>query len=127
MTIKEVMEKTGYSRSQLQRRLELLRPVLNGAVRKGPKNALQLGEEAVQLLLRLRDLEGQGFRPIDAVARVMSEISEKQDKAPKSIECNAEKQNNANPWPGLTLWILVISCAVGAAALVAMAIALWVR
>jgi len=125
MTIKEAMEKTGYSRSQLQRRLELLRPVLNGTLRKGPKNALQLSEEVVQLLLKLRDLEGQGLRPVDAVERVVSEISEKQDKAPKSIECNAEKPDNANPWPGLALWIIAVSCAVGAAALVAIAAALW--
>ena len=122
MTVKEVMQQTGYSRSQLQRRLELLRPVLNGAVRKGPKNALQLSEEAVQLLLRLRDLESQGFRPVDAVARVMSEIGGKQEKAPEN---KAEKQANTDLWPGLVLWILAVSCAVGAAALVAIAIALW--
>ena len=125
MTIKEVMEKTGYSRSQLQRRLELLRPVLNGAVRKGPKNALQLSEEAVQLLLRLRDLEGQGFRPVDAVARLMAETGEKQEKAPENTECKAEKQANTGLWPGLALQIVAMSCAVGAAALVAIAIALW--
>ena len=65
------------------------------------------------------------MRPVDAVERVVSEISEKQDKAPKSIECNAEKQDNANPWPGLALWIIAVSCAVGAAALVAIAAALW--
>lgn len=127
MTVKEVMEKTGYSRSQLQRRLELLRPVLNGALRKGPKNALQLSEEAVQMLLRLRDLEGQGFRPVDAVARVISENGEKQEKASKNAGRNAEKQDNTNPRLGLALWILAVSCAVGALSLVAIAVALWLK
>ncbi|RLA78793.1 MAG: hypothetical protein DRG36_05800 [Deltaproteobacteria bacterium] len=125
MTIKEVMEKTGYSRSQLQRRLELLRPVLNGAVRKGPKNALQLSEEALQLLLRLRDLEGRGFRPIDAVARLMSEIGEKQEKMLADTKSN--KPDGTNLWLGLALWIIAVSCIVGAAALVVIAIALWTR
>ena len=109
MTIKDVMEKTGYSRSQLQRRLDLLRPVLNGALRKGPKNALQLGEEAVQLLIKLRDLEGQGFRPVDAVARVISEIGEKQDKAPKNTEPKNEKQ----AWNRMEILLLLVAVLLG--------------
>jgi|Deesub1362A_J573_1020465.scaffolds.fasta_scaffold04590_4 hypothetical protein len=121
MTIKEAMEKTGYSRSQLQRRLELLRPVLNGALRKGPKNALQLSEEAVELLRKLRNLEAQGLRPIDAVELLRAETSENQEKALKNSELNATKSRT-----GLALTVMAVSCAVGALTLIAIAVALWI-
>ncbi len=121
MTIRELMEKTGYSRSQVQRRLELLRPALNGGVRKGPNNALQFSTDVANLLIRLRELEARGFRPIDAAAQVLAEFTEKHRKAAERPDTVHETRCSAVDW-------VIAGSYVGiAAALVAIALALWLR
>ncbi len=121
MTIRELMKKTGYSRSQIQRRLDLLRPVLDGNLRKGPKNAVILSAEAVNLLIKMRELEDQGFRPIDAAAQVLAELAEKHHEAAEESDSFREIHCS------VTGWVIAGSCVGIAAALIAIAIALWLR
>ena len=68
LTLKESEELTGFTRGQLQRRLSLLRPRLNGQVHRGPRGAILVGEEVANLLRELKALEDQGLGLTEALS-----------------------------------------------------------
>ena len=67
LTLKELEECTGFTRDQLRRRLALLRPRLNGQVHRGPRGAILVEEEVVELLRELKALEDQGLGLAEAL------------------------------------------------------------
>jgi len=72
-TLKEAAAAIGYTPEQARKRLAMLAPFLDGAVQRGPRGAILLSEEAVELLRRIHDLEASGHSLREAVALAVAQ------------------------------------------------------
>ena len=60
-TLREVAGELGLSEDAVRKRLGLIRPFLNGSVRRGNKGAILLEDDAVEMLLRMEELRKEGL------------------------------------------------------------------
>lgn len=72
-TLKEAAAAVGYTPEQARKRLAFLAPFLDGSVQRGPRGAILLSEEAVELLRRVRELEAAGHNLREAVALALGQ------------------------------------------------------
>lgn len=72
-TLRQAAEAAGYTLDQTRKRLALLAPFLDGAVQRGPRGAVLLAPEAVELLRRIHDLEASGHSLREAVTLTLGQ------------------------------------------------------
>jgi hypothetical protein len=75
-TMKDLERTTGYSRDQLRDRLGHLWPIVAKDQRRGPRNAVLVGDKTLACLRRMQELETGELGPQDAAARIMEELGE---------------------------------------------------
>lgn len=71
--MKEAAAAVGYTPDQIRKRLATLGPFLDGSVQRGPRGAILLAEEAVELLRRIHELEAAGHNLREAVALALGQ------------------------------------------------------
>lgn len=126
LSLSELAERTGYSRDQLKRRLARLSAQLNGDVRRGAHGKLLVSERVAELLSELKALEDQGL----GLSEALRALQLAPQSAPQATEGAPERTpapRNTIPVPVAVLWAIAVSCGLGAAALIAIATALWLQ
>lgn len=127
-TLKEAAAAVGYTADQARKRLAILAPFLDGSVQRGPRGAILLSEEAVELLRRVHDLEASGHSLREAVALTVG-----QDGPGRPTEAQGEAPRSANVAQGgptkeeaelvRILWVLTGILAFATAAMVGLGVA----
>ena len=126
LTLSELAERTGYSRDQLKRRLARLGAQLNGDVRRGAHGKLLVSERVAEILSELKALEDQGLGLSEALRALQLAPQSAPQDTEGAPECTPAPRNTI-PVPVAVLWAMAVSCGLGAAALIAIATALWLR
>lgn len=86
-TLREVASELGLSEDAVRKRLGLIRPFLNGSIRRGKKGAILLEDDAVEMLLRMEELRKEGFTLAQAAELLTAsgEFSPESDRTPSGI------------------------------------------
>ena len=86
-TLREVAGELGLSEDAVRKRLGLIRPFLNGSIRRGKKGAILLEDDAVEMLLRMEELRKEGFTLAQAAELLTAsgELSPESDRTPSGI------------------------------------------
>jgi len=74
-TMKDLERITDYSRDQLRDRLGHLGPIVADDQRRGPRNALLVGDSTLALLRRMQELEAGELGPQDAATVIAGELN----------------------------------------------------
>jgi len=90
-TLREVAGELGLSEDAVRKRLGLIRPFLNGSIRRGNKGAILLEDDAVEMLLRMEELRKEGFTLAQAAELLTAsgEFSPESDRTPSGIRPDA--------------------------------------
>lgn len=127
-TLKEAAAAVGYTPDQIRKRLATLGPFLDGSVQRGPRGAILLSEEAVELLRRIHDLEASGHNLREAVALALGQggpgrPTEAQGEAPRSADVAQGGPRSEEANLVRLLWVLVGVLAFATAAIVGLGVA----
>ena len=91
---------TGYTSDQLRDRLGRVWGIVAQDHRRGPKNAVLVGDKTLAVLRRMRELESAEVGPNDAAKQIMAELGVDGDgarKGPSSVAHGAPKQPQTSP------------------------------
>ncbi len=86
-TLREVAGELGLSEDAVRKRLGLIRPYLNGSIRRGKKGAILLEDDAVEMLLRMEELRKEGLTLAQAAELLTAsgELSPESERTPPGI------------------------------------------
>ncbi|MEM4531888.1 MAG: hypothetical protein QXY39_08475 [Thermofilaceae archaeon] len=134
-TLKAAAAAVGYTADQARKRLAILAPFLDGSVQRGPRGAILLSEEAVELLRRVHDLEASGHSLREAVALTLAQGGPGRPAETSGSATVAKGEDSGWPTPGQggprpeeaelvrILWALVGILAFATAAMVGLGVA----
>ena len=90
-TLREVASELGLSEDAVRKRLGLIRPFLNGSIRRGNKGAILLEDDAVEMLLRMEELRKEGLTLAQAAELLTAsgELSPESDRPASGIRPDA--------------------------------------
>lgn len=124
LTLKQAATSVGYTADQVRKRLAMLAPLLDGAIHRGPRGAILLSEEAVDLLRRLRDLETSGHSLREAMSLALAQDGPGGPMLGPGSPTKAQgKPMSENGELIKILWTLVAILGFGVTAIVALGIA----
>lgn len=106
LTLSELVERTGYSRDQLKRRLARLGAQLNGDVRRGAHGKLLVSERVAEILSELKKLEDRGL----GLSEALQELHLAPRSAPEDVLSAQERTaapKNTSSVPVVLLWVMV--------------------
>ena len=98
-TMRDLQRTTGYSRDQLRDRLGHLWPIVAQDQRRGPRNAVLVGDRTLACLRRLQELETGELGPQDAAARILEELGANVKQATEARQTDAPGEPKLHPTP----------------------------
>jgi len=98
-TMRDLQRTTGYSRDQLRDRLGHLWPIVAQDQRRGPRNAVLVGDRTLACLRRLQELETGELGPQDAAARILEELGANVKQTTEARQTDAPGEPKLHPTP----------------------------
>jgi len=75
--ITDLKRATGYTVSQLRKRLDLLSPVLSDGFSRGPRDKILVQDSVLATLQRMYELEREGLSAKEAQKRIVQELGDR--------------------------------------------------